>query len=79
MRMTTFKCFIYQFCKLDFIKTKVDLQKKNSNLQMIWTIFSSTSFMNLNKQTINKLFLASWRHNLIVGFLSLSYAMTLKA
>jgi hypothetical protein len=50
-----------------------------SNLQMIWTVSTSTSFMSCNKQTINKLFLASWHHNLIIGFLSLSYAMALEA
>ncbi len=78
MHMAIFKCSFNQFYNLDFIKFTMENVFSSSTFLMIWTMASLATFMNSKKQTTNRLFVASWHHNLVNGFASLVCTMALE-
>jgi len=63
--------FIYstkQFWSLDFMKTNVKKILSFSTLPMIQTMVDWESFMNSKQWIDNNFFVASWNHNLMIGF-----------
>jgi hypothetical protein len=68
MHIAMSMCSNNQCWNLDSMKVGVENVLSSSTPSMTWTMVIWTSFMTSKWWTTNKLFVASWCHNLMVGF-----------